>query len=1044
MDKLNTTDSTSNHILIGLGGTGGKVLKAFRKRLMEEFPNSEDRNRLPLGYVYVDSSRELMNEKDPSWKVMGESACFTESEFVDIKKVDLNAILQNITNYPGLRGVVGNGTAMGQTLGEVGAAAGQKRRAGRILFGANCAKYISAINQQFELIRQRSTKTDVTFHIFTGLAGGTGSGSIVDAIAQIRNLPNYAGAPIMVYAMVPEIQIPNGCEAGRYQQNGYAALSELSAMCCGEFNPWNVISGSGAINLRQVNPNTNRQFSLMLYSNENDNNSTVDSFKELPVQLADMVYFRLFLRDNHEVTNNFVRAYKAENIPDYLIEWSEKKTGNERIAARTKAISTFGIKRIIYPERRILHHISYTVGASLLRQMVFNNFKTDFGFLAEAPHVDYTEKYINTDKNLRDWKLDDKHLMLQAAVLDSDDPKMPTISDFWDDLRVNAPTHDVAKEYNHEDPMQYLCQFYKEDYAGHYRGKGAQALGVEDFYNKKSTDDSLNHIARKIYSDIEQFLYTEWKEGRMSIYDLQGVCTAILQFMQKRLDKLEKDITASEEQKENINAAMSDLVIEYASTRRGLFGAIAAAVLSKRGALYAEYNELVHDYYVACTEAVAYEFAKKLLRKLIVGFNDFASEVQTFIAALLASMEKAATKIQEAAIAQETLTNLTAANIEVCENRKITQFEQTMLLDKTVLDGFSAELRKAITEDAAFAHFRDLADNVGENTIFDTFDVVISPKVREIHDQQCKDDKILGLNVLQQLQKVLVNDEQINDFARRVIQQSGTYLKLDQGELTRALANNANPVVDPHSQNRLAILITMPSPDGDDKLAAFAEKLQQALRAAFGNATPGSTIDFEMASPRKNELVVANIRFAFPMRCISWMKSYEEKYNNMVNNSNPVEANEARIMLHSESDGRKLPPLMGERRLTPDEMLPYFFVAVATGILKQGQDYLENKGWCISTVNKYDAEILTMLSPNFTTIITSQELTDERQNEIVDKAREAMERTMRVSEREELLERVKAVMRDIVLPETGSPQAPLYQRYAAAADEAMDKIKNNA
>ena len=29
----------------------------------------------------------------------------------------------------------------------------------------------------------------------------------------------------MVYAMVPELDIPAGCQAGRYHQNGYAAVS---------------------------------------------------------------------------------------------------------------------------------------------------------------------------------------------------------------------------------------------------------------------------------------------------------------------------------------------------------------------------------------------------------------------------------------------------------------------------------------------------------------------------------------------------------------------------------------------------------------------------------------------------------------------------------------------------------------------------------------------------------------------------------------------------------------------------------------------------
>ena len=41
-----------NHILVGLGGTGGKVLKAFRKRLFQEY-SSEERAKLSIGYVYV-------------------------------------------------------------------------------------------------------------------------------------------------------------------------------------------------------------------------------------------------------------------------------------------------------------------------------------------------------------------------------------------------------------------------------------------------------------------------------------------------------------------------------------------------------------------------------------------------------------------------------------------------------------------------------------------------------------------------------------------------------------------------------------------------------------------------------------------------------------------------------------------------------------------------------------------------------------------------------------------------------------------------------
>ena len=50
---METLDPKSpNHILVGVGGTGGKVLKAIRKRIYQEFPNDEERDKLSIGFVY--------------------------------------------------------------------------------------------------------------------------------------------------------------------------------------------------------------------------------------------------------------------------------------------------------------------------------------------------------------------------------------------------------------------------------------------------------------------------------------------------------------------------------------------------------------------------------------------------------------------------------------------------------------------------------------------------------------------------------------------------------------------------------------------------------------------------------------------------------------------------------------------------------------------------------------------------------------------------------------------------------------------------------
>ena len=52
---METLDPKSpNHILVGVGGTGGKVLKAIRKRIYQEFPMMKNEtNCLSVLYMSI-------------------------------------------------------------------------------------------------------------------------------------------------------------------------------------------------------------------------------------------------------------------------------------------------------------------------------------------------------------------------------------------------------------------------------------------------------------------------------------------------------------------------------------------------------------------------------------------------------------------------------------------------------------------------------------------------------------------------------------------------------------------------------------------------------------------------------------------------------------------------------------------------------------------------------------------------------------------------------------------------------------------------------
>ena len=118
----------------------------------------------------------------------------------------------------------------------------------------------------------------MAFHVCCGLAGGTGSGSLIDVIAQIRD--TFRGSKhfkILVYALLPDT-FPNPTwDTGKYHASGYAALSELNAISVARYKPTDV-TGRKLQPLEPIDPFNG----CYVFSNENDNGLTVDVDKQLP------------------------------------------------------------------------------------------------------------------------------------------------------------------------------------------------------------------------------------------------------------------------------------------------------------------------------------------------------------------------------------------------------------------------------------------------------------------------------------------------------------------------------------------------------------------------------------------------------------------------------------------------------------------------------------------------------------------------------------------------------------------------------------------
>ena len=896
MNKKNYCNG--NHILVGLGGTGGKILRAFKMRMFEEFPTQEERAKQPVAILYVDSTEEMMPQDGkarPDFRVMGQDASFTRNEFLNIKAVDVEHILDHIANYPAVKGIISNVAAVKSAIGSLGQAAGQKRRAGRLLFAANAVGYVNSLRDAYARCEKISGNANKTYiHLFAGLCGGTGSGAIIDAIVQSRK--TFPDAIINVYAMIPEMNLPKSdMDQGRYYQNGYAAMNELNALQSGRWFPQDV---TGVGEARLYNDRIKGVADgLTIYSNVNENGLTINSLEELPKIVSDYLFARIFLvNEEDQVNSDIIRAYKFENMDDFALEYDETANpgANGSIpVARTKKVNSFGIKRVMYPELRVLKHITYTVGESVLYQFKYNNWRENLGFVNEERNRDYRKEYLNREK-IASWMLDDLHLTLEVKILESD-TDYPRFNDYWHEKAIGW-----AEEAKKADsPLNELDNILADFYATHFRDEG-----VETFFNGK--ERILPELAREIRRKIEHELFEKWKIGDVSIVELQKVSKLLLEKISEIRASLEKESKEEKDAYEAIDLERSENVAEWSQLN------ILQRMVGQGARRFAEHQEILTDYYTSKTMLVAWEFAKKLAAKVYLELSKMDADLSAFGQKINDAIDETERLITAQRKVNKGLEDMKGAIIEVSEDEMMTDFEQELKIDKIDMPNIARQIRESILPQTDFTDFGRLAAAIDIDGVKDAFDIQLSRIVKTKHDEKAESEKkVLGLNILTQLQQKLTTDDEIKAFASKIVSQSGVFLKLNNDQIQLHLRNNEGNLspTNPASINKKTILVSIPSPDDNDGLKRFADKLEAAFMNSFNQSTARTTIVVNRKSPRKDELSIITVAYCFPIRAIDWMKPYKERYERFLHTGNPATDLSNAILLHTEGDGRQFPSL---------------------------------------------------------------------------------------------------------------------------------------
>lgn len=877
----------SNHLIIGLGGTGGKIIRSLRKSIYNEFRDNNPAD-VNIGYLYMDTSDEMMGMDDPTWKVLGNSVQLDEGSKVFIKPAGLIDVINNVKQYPGIKDWIGNTDDWNEYLNNqagLKTAGGQRRRLGRFVMACNVPAFEQSLKTQVSKLEKKSGNANVNFHVCCGLAGGTGAGTLIDVLAQIRkhySPSNVSGYTITLYLFLPEQNPKQNRDTGFYHANGYAALSELNALGVGAYIP---------IDISHANTNTSSTFKNLdnpfngtyLFTNVNENGNIVDTDADVPNIIADLLYQKLVSIKNPDWLRD--KLGRQENHENY--DPRPEQSSDSKIPERSVRFLTFGVKRIAIPEQEIREYITYNYANQAVLQLRYNNWGDEMGFRNEAVNQNFSELIANK-KTHENWRTTDEHFQLSVPIIDdSISKKWRKIGDTW---RFVIPEYKTtAKEKKDANWLYELKKMCEKQFLEQYRN-----LGVQKFYEAKSADKK--DLAKEIVGGIQQELFNDWQNGTKSLFDIKRLIDTVVENLQKRYAEIDDKIVRNQQNEEKELAAV--LENEKTWAKVGLL----SAMVGKKEKLLDAQATVFESLYIYKTMGEALRFSKVLMIETIEQLNGLKSEIDRANQTLDAALKEFDKNINERINDDESEINeqeiFKQQVIRFYDPSKVKQVTKKFIRDKKEQGTQTSNVRRTIVARLGDEpNFHLFNERISKNTLINELEKTCDQNAKNAEANLESKDKIFDIGIVGKLKERFDgNFDELKGYLKKLIDFSGCYLTFDQNELNKS-GNGANP---PAMIKTLTIIL----PKSDDNIEFF-NTLKQAFTEVIPRGIEPSFIINENAGKR-NEIVMLTLINGFPLRCVENLKTLKEKYDSRIAREDSVKA---KMFLHTDNIADSLPRL---------------------------------------------------------------------------------------------------------------------------------------
>lgn len=891
---------SNNHLIVGLGGTGGKIIRELRKTIeRNKDAQGKSSSDARFEYLYIDTSSDELDKKE-EWKVLGKEIDLARSQYLINTASNIRPVLEDPDSFPGLKDWVEPRNIFDFVKPGIAGAA-QRRKLGRLVFAQNASRFVKALEDRLRILESSPGKVGGVIHVVCGLAGGTGSGSVVDTVAQIRQkFPDHDQYRILVYALLPEKnskRVKDVAGFSNYYANGYAALSELNAIAVGKFQPTNLLDGSRLSHDIYFN-------GCYLINNINENNIQFEIESEVPNIVAEFIYQKTLNKE----WEGLGRAEKGEN--DIKNFESEADIGK----ARAKLFLSFGIKRVVVPEQEIKEYLAYGFAEQATRQLMFNNFRQGEGYADEAIEKDWGFEARKPDSN-QALLLTDMHLMLEVGILEDDakNASWKHISEYWKQI-VNRLTPEIKADTGIEQTIWVdvlntrLAKVFDET----YRTMG----GVRKFYEVKG--NARPEMAKHIGRHIEKELFSRWKAGTASLIQLRQFIDALINALDERLavflDRIGKMPTAQQA----IQQRNAELTLQF--NKVGFFG---KHLTDKRSGLFSDIAAQHQDLYILRTSLEGLNFAARLIpfiKEQLLTLRATVDELHQNLAAATENFSKERASRLGATDA--------AYQKRIFDQNAIFNIMKALVVDEASQAARTQRVRQSIIDLAGtdVDSFDKLSQGISLGNIISRLSQESAQIVEMAHAEISKTlQPVLHVNIVERLQKKYdANANGLKTFVRELYDEAGSMLTFNKTEVDRTIVNNVGG-----AQGRTQTIgVFLPECENQ-------KDFRTSLATLFEDQKDTASDTKVAIGKLSNQIVIIKIASLMPVRFVDSLTELKKHYDGLLKDTNES------YLLHSEGDGKKLPPLFARSAAETNAQAkrkPFLLIARLLGMLKERQN----------------------------------------------------------------------------------------------------------